>query len=105
VEEVERSIMNRLYKGQSALRITLKTFTDLEGIISAVIRYIKPNGSTGEFTAGVSDTVKGIIFHECIEGEIDMSGWWALWAFITFADGRTAAGETAKLFIWQEGGG
>jgi hypothetical protein len=29
--------MNRIYTGQSALRITLKTFTDLEGIISAVI--------------------------------------------------------------------
>ena len=29
--------MSKIFKGQSALRITLKTFTDLEGIISAVI--------------------------------------------------------------------
>jgi hypothetical protein len=97
--------MSRIFKGQSALRITVKTFTDLEDIISAVIKYRKPDGSTGEFAAGVGDEAKGVIFHECIEGEIDMAGWWVFWVFITFADGRTAAGEAAKVFIWDEGGG
>ena len=95
--------MGRIFVKQSALRITLKTFTDLEGIISAVIKYRKPNGKTGDFEAAVSDTANGVIFHECIEGEIDASGWWAFWAFITFADGRTAAGEAAKVYVWQEG--
>jgi hypothetical protein len=78
--------MARIFKGQSALRITLKTFTDLEGIASAVIKYRKPDGSSGEFAAGVGDMAKGVIFHECIEGEIDMPGWWTFWAFIIFAD-------------------
>jgi len=97
--------MGRVFKGQSALRITVKTFCDLEGIENAVIRYRKPNGKTGEFYAAVGDMAKGIIFYECIEGDIDASGWWSFWAFITFADGRSAAGETAKVFIWHEGGG
>jgi hypothetical protein len=97
--------MRRIYKGQSALRITVRTFTDLEGIISAVIKYRKPDGSTGGFPAGVGDEAKGVIFHECIEHEIDLAGWWVFWAFITFADGRTAAGEAAKVFVWNEGGG
>jgi hypothetical protein len=97
--------MNKIYKLQSALRIIVKTFTDLAGIISAVIKYKKPDGSAGEFAAGVGDTARGIIFHECIEGDIDMAGWWVFWAFITFADGRTAAGEAAKVYIWQEGSG
>jgi hypothetical protein len=65
--------MSRIFKGQSALRIVVKTFTDLEGITSAVIKYRKPDGSTGELSAGVGDTAKGVIFHECIEGEIDMA--------------------------------
>jgi hypothetical protein len=95
--------MGRIFKGQSALRITLKTFTDLEDVTSSVIRYRKPNGKTGEFAAAVGDIAKGVIFHECIEGDMDLSGWWAFWAFITFADGRTAAGETAKVYIWTEG--
>ena len=95
--------MGRIYKNQSALRITLKTFTDLEGVMSTVIKYRKPDGKTGELTAAVGDAEKGIIFHECIEGEIDATGWWSFWAFVTFADGRTAAGETAKVYVWQEG--
>jgi hypothetical protein len=95
--------MGKVFKGQSALRITLKTFCDLDGIENAVIRYRKPNGFTGELASAVGDTEKGIIFHECIEGEIDKSGWWAFWAFVTFADGRSAAGDTAKVYIWNEG--
>jgi hypothetical protein len=95
--------VNKVYCGQSALRITVKTFTDLEGIISAGIKYRKPDGSAGELSAGVGDGGKGVIFQECIEGEIDMAGWWAFWAFVTFADGRTAAGEAAKVVIGNEG--
>jgi len=95
--------MGKVYKGQSALRITVKTFIDLEGITGVVIKYRKPNGKQGEFTAGVSDEAKGTIFHECIEGELDVSGWWSFWAFVSFADGRTAAGEAAKVYIWKEG--
>jgi hypothetical protein len=96
--------MNRIYAGQSALRITVRTYTDLEGVAAAAVKYRKPDGVTGSFPAGVSDAAKGVIFHECIEGEIDMSGWWVFWAFITFGDGRTAAGEAAKVFVWHEGG-
>ncbi|MDR0496187.1 MAG: hypothetical protein LBH42_01080 [Treponema sp.] len=97
--------MGRIFIKQSALRIILKTFTDLEGIISAVIKYRKPNGKTGELNAAVSNSTEGVIFHEVIEGEIDISGWWVFWAFITFADGRTAAGEAAKVYVWREGVG
>jgi len=95
--------MGKIFKEQSALRITLKTFTDLEGAVSAAIRFCKPDGTTGEFAAAVGDPNKGVIFHEVIEGEIDVSGWWSFWAFVTFEDGRTAAGEAAKVYVWQEG--
>ena len=97
--------MGKIFKGQSALRITLRTFCDLSGIVSAVIRYKKPNKKGGEFPAGVGDEENGVIFYECIEGDIDVSGWWVFWAFVTFADGRTAAGEAAKVYIWREGFG
>jgi hypothetical protein len=97
--------MSKIFAGQSALRITVQTYTDLEGITSAGIKYRKPDGLCGEFAAGIADAAKGVIFHECLEGEIDACGWWAFWAFITFADGRTAAGETAKVYVWGEGSG
>jgi hypothetical protein len=68
--------MGRIFRGQSALRITLKTFVDLEGIENAVIRYRKPNRKEGEFAAAVGDISNGVIFYECIEGDMDISGWW-----------------------------
>ena len=95
--------MGKIFNGQSALRIAVNTFCDLDGVISAVIKYRKPNGKTGEFAAAVGNTAEGVIFHEVIEGEIDASGWWVFWAFIVFPDGRTAAGEAAKVYIWNEG--
>jgi hypothetical protein len=83
--------------------ITIKTFSVLENVKSAVIKYRKPNGKTGEFTAFISDASKGVIAYECSEGDLDIDGWWSFWAFITFADGRTAAGEAAKVYVWNEG--
>ena len=97
--------MGKIFLGQSALRITLKTFCDLEGILSAVIKYRMPNGIIGELAAAVGDVAKGVIFHECIEGELDVTGWWVFWAYVTFSDGRTAAGEAAKVYVWREGVG
>jgi hypothetical protein len=77
----------------------------LEDVLSVVIRYRKPDGESGEFAAAVSDVEKGVIVHECVEGDIDLAGWWAFWAFVTFEDGRSAAGERARLFVWNEGAG
>ena len=97
--------MVRIFKGQSSLRITLNTFCDLQGLVSAVIRFRKPNGKAGEFTAVAGDLAKGLIYYECFEGDLDISGWWSFWAFLTFDDGRTAAGQVSRVFVWKEGYG
>jgi len=97
--------MGRIFVKQSALRITLKVFCSLEGILSAVIKYKKPDGIIGEFAAFVVDMARGVISHEVLEGELDAAGWWVFWAYVTFSDGRTAAGEAAKVYIWHEGAG
>jgi hypothetical protein len=95
--------VGRVHAGQSALRITAKTFVDLTGVLSTVIKFRKPDGTAGFFAAGVVDPGTGIIAHELIEGELDQAGWWIFWASITFADGRTAAGEAVRVFVWEEG--
>jgi hypothetical protein len=93
----------KVFCGQSALRLVVKTFCELSGVRRAAIRYKKPNGKTGEFSAGVRDVEKGELVYECIEGDIDISGWWDFWAFVVLDDGRSAAGEKQKVFIWEEG--
>jgi hypothetical protein len=99
----QRTNMGNIYKSQSGFRLKLITFCELIDIKSAVIKYNKPDGRRGEWPAYVVDFDNGIISHECIEGEIDMSGWWSFWAFVTFDDGRTAVGESAKVYVWREG--
>ena len=97
--------MGKIFQGQTALRISARTFADLEDATETEIRYRKPDGSTGAFAAGVVDPVKGIIAHETIEGELDAAGWWIFWAYVVFADGRGAPGEATRVFLWEEGAG
>jgi hypothetical protein len=95
--------MKKIFSGQSSLRIIVKTGIDLTYADTASIKYAKPNGTRGTFIAGVLDRTKGTIVHECLAGEIDMAGWWVFWASLQFDDGRSAAGEPVKVFVWQEG--
>jgi hypothetical protein len=97
--------MSKIFDGQTSLRIKVKTFTALTGATSSIIKFKKPDGTLGSFSAGVIDELNGDILHECNEGDIDQAGWWSFWAFIEFGDGRTAAGEVSKVFVWEEGGG
>jgi hypothetical protein len=93
----------KVFAGQSALRIVVRTYCELSEVQNVAIRYRKPNGKTGEFGAGIRDVEKGELIYECIEGDIDISGWWDFWAFVVLNDGRSAAGESQKVFIWKEG--
>jgi hypothetical protein len=93
----------KIFAGQSALRICVKTFCDLSDCVTAGIRYKKPDGTGGEFAAGVRDRENGVLVHECLSGEIDQAGWWVFWAAVSFADGRCAVGAAEKVFVWQEG--
>jgi len=95
--------MGNVFVGQSALRITLRTFCDLGAVGKAVIRYRKPNGRAGEFVAVVDENAKGDIYHDCVEGDIDVSGWWTFWAAVTMGDGRIAVGDAARVFVRRQG--
>jgi hypothetical protein len=98
-----RKNMTRIYKGQSSLRIEMKTFTDLTEATTVTIRYRKPDKSRGSFAAGIIDRAQGVIVHECANGEIDQAGWWRFWAAVTFSDGRSAPGSAVKVYVWREG--
>jgi len=96
--------MGNVFGGQSALRITLRTFRDLGAVSRAAIKYRKPDGRVGEFVAVVDDGAQGDIHHDCIDGDIDVPGWWSFWAVVTMGDGRIAVGETSRVFVRRQGG-
>ena len=93
--------MGKLFKFHAALRITIKMFCGLGVVLSAVIRFCKPDRKTGEFAAVVGNAVEVMVFYKRIEGKIDVFGWRRFWTFVTFAGGR----EAAKVYIWAEGAG
>jgi len=92
-----------IFKGQSSLRIQLTTNVDITGALVKSIKYIKPSGATGSWTATSADDLLGIIYYDIQAGDLSESGNWKMWAFITFADGRSAPGEAIKIPVKKEG--
>jgi len=98
-------MMRKIFKNQSSLEIRLKTGIDLSNAAVIKIRYIKPSGITGEFIASIrGDPSLGIVEYSIIDqNEIDESGKWVFWSFITFTDGRSAPGNAECITIYEEG--
>lgn len=96
-----------IFEGQTNLKITVDLdLNENENIAgaTALIKYIKPDGSTGSFSAIIEDIYDGIIYYDVqLPTEIVGVGKWILWAHITFADGRTAPGEPFTMEVVKEG--
>jgi len=95
--------MGKIYLNQSSLRIQLTTNVDITGATEQVIKYIKPDATTGEWVATIEADGDGIIYYDLTGTELDVAGTWTLWAFVTFSDARTAPGEPVKVTVHTEG--
>jgi hypothetical protein len=101
---VRENILNTVYKNQTALRLIVDTAVELGSGDVCEIRYCKPDGVTGSFAASILSENSSLIYHDITsETELDVSGWWKFWAYITFTDGRSACGKAVKIFIADEG--
>lgn len=97
--------MGRVYKGQENLKIRLTVGVDIAGALTLLIKYRKPDESEGSFTAISEDDALGIIYYDIVNDndDIDQSGIWTFWAFVEFADGRTAPGKSIERTFYNEG--
>jgi len=94
--------MSKIYKNQTKLRITRNVGIDLTNGQSFKIKFIKPDNSEGFFNAAKLDSTH-IYYDVTQSSDLDQSGVWKFWAFVTFADGTYAAGEPIKKIIYDEG--
>ena len=92
-----------IFKDQSSLRIRLTTNVDITGASTLQIKYTKPSGTSSYWTATEGTASTGIIYYDIVSTEIDEAGRWILWAYVTFSDGRSAAGEIAHMTVHDEG--
>ena len=95
--------MGKVYNAQDALRIRLTCSQNITGASVKQIKYKKPGGTTGAWDAQVEDFMTGIIYYDLMAGNINESGLWSFWAYITFSDGRSAPGEPISKFMYPEG--
>ena len=102
--------MSTTFKNQTKLRIRLTTDANISGA-TCLIKYIKPSGITGSWSATIENATTGIIYYDIVKQttpspvvqQINEDGWWRLWAHITWADGTSAPGEIVRHYFKVEG--
>jgi hypothetical protein len=82
-----------MHKGDIGTVIILDTGVDLSGAVSSSIKYKKPNGTTGEWTATTSTTE---IRYTTLAGDIDQAGDWELQGYVDLGswEGRSSVVST-----------
>ena len=82
------------YVNQTWGRITLKVDFTLTDAVSAVIKYQKPSGVEGQWTATIAEprTLQKIYYDLTAANEIDEVGQWKFWAYATNAGGEVIPG-------------
>ena len=93
--------MSKIFKLQGALRLQLNTGVVLTTATDLKIKYTKPSGTSSSWTGTISGTMS--IYKDMVGTELDESGEWTFWAYVTFSDGRKAAGEAVRIMVYDEG--
>ena len=95
--------MGKIYKNQTALKLTTTVSQDISGA-ACLIKYRKPSGVTGSFSAAIEDAATGVFSYTVTSAnDIDESGKWRFWGYVTFRGGKVAPGEVYKKQVYNEG--
>ena len=96
--------MNKIYVGQSKLRITINTGADLTGASAIQIQYKKANGSTNTLTAQCDDYETGIVYWDSPATSIfTTSGTYWFWVKITYPDTKVMFSESTVFKVYNLG--
>lgn len=90
----------KIYKNQSNLTLSLITNQDLTNVTAQLIKYRRPDGTDGEWTATINGT---LVEYQVQNNDLAYSGTWTLWIYLTFNDGRISIGEPSELIIYEQG--
>ena len=96
--------MGKVFEGDTGVKITLSTEENITGATSRLIKYIKPDLTTGQFTAieeGAPAT-GDISYTTTSADDLDVTGRWTAWAKVTHSDGTVSTGEAEGFTIYPE---
>jgi hypothetical protein len=97
-----------IFKDQTMARLILDTKIDFTAypILSASIKYEKPDTTEGMWTATILPGYerKGKIYVDFSNTiKFDVEGNWKFWAYLTFINGGVAMGDTIMYTVKSEG--
>ena len=95
--------MSKIFVNQTKLTLTLDIQDDLTNVTTALIKYINPNGTTGDFIATIDVPTKRISYVVSSTNDINVVGSWKLWAHLTYNDGKEIAGQASPMVVYKEG--
>ena len=96
--------MEKYYQYQSWLRIIRTAYVDISGGGDLKIKYEKPSGATGEWTAIVTNALIAEGYYDVVDATIlDELGIWKIWAYATNSAGKSAAGKVTLFEVIAEG--
>lgn len=91
------------FVGQTNLRIEVETRVDLTNA-TLLIKYEKPNGDEGEFSATINPTVNTKMYYDIVDADdLDIAGNWIFWSHVVFPDTRIGKGKSKIQRIKAEG--
>ena len=95
--------MAKVYAGQD-FRLKLSTTTDVS-TATCVIKYLKPSGASGSWSATVATTTSATVMFYDVQASTSTAqdGFWTVWARATFSDGSIGIGEPVRLTVYVEG--
>jgi len=93
----------QVFKDQTGVKLRLQSFLDFDEnpVTSAKIKFIKPDGTAGEWTAQVlPGALDGDIYVDFSAAEkFDQAGRWSLWLEVVYTDGRTGKGRKTSYYV------
>jgi len=95
--------VGKIYVGQTALTIRLTVGQDITGA-TCLVKYRKPDGTEGQWSASIVTESTGEIGYTMADADqLDQSGLWTFWAYVTFSDGTVAPGEPIEKYVYSQG--
>ena len=96
---------DKIYVAQTALTLQLETGIDLSTAVSVVMKYIKPDKTEGQWVAEINTpATDGVISYDVASAtDLDQSGTWKRWAYITFTGSKVAPGDCVSFEVYDEG--
>ena len=88
--------MSKIYEGDIGTKIRLNAGSDITSETTCNINYIKPDGTTGQWTAEVEDT--NYAYHTTIKDDLDVVGVWQVQLYVVLTS-WTGHGEIASFQV------